>query len=678
VHFALLIAAFVSVAAAVAVYVHVQAGRDARSASATNSNFAARAAAAELGEVVWALDGSVAGQGPELASRYGEDKSAALAAGRRLERRQLAIIGLGLVGVLFAAFMLYRRVARPIARLGDAVAAARGQSRPEPVPVEGPAEVATLAAGVNSLIASVHTELEERRQVEEQLRRSEASYRILFQRHPSSMWVYEPHSLRFLAVNDAAVSTYGYSRDEFLAMTLEDIRPPEDAPALREVMADPEARGSEGRIWRLVTKGGASLDVSISSTSIEFEGRAARLALTHDVSEQRRLESQLLQAQKMEAIGNLAAGIAHDFNNVLTVVRTSAMLLLEQLDDPLLREDVERIDSAAERATTLTRQLLAFSRRQVLRPEVVDMNDVVEEARVMLDRLIGDDISISYALVPGMRPIVIDRGQLVQVILNLAVNARDAMPRGGTLAIRTSAVVLDEAYAADHVGVQPGAYVLLQVTDTGIGMDEETRLRAFDPFFTTKADGTGLGLATAYGVVNQSNGHIWLYSEPGLGSAFKLYFPQSAERVAVAPPSAADLPSVRGEETILVVEDDPSVRPLVALLLERYGYHVLATASAEGAIELVEGTEEEIDLVLTDVVMPGLNGRELAERLETLRPGMKVLFTSGYPADTLVRHGIADASAAYLEKPYLPDELARKLRQLLDAIPDIDLSAPRA
>jgi CheY-like chemotaxis protein len=351
-------------------------------------------------------------------------------------------------------------------------------------------------------------------------------------------------------------------------------------------------------------------------------------------------------------------------------------MLLERLDDPALREDVERIDSAAERAATLTRQLLAFSRRQVLRPEVADMNVVVEEARVMLDRLIGENVSISYELDPGMRPIVVDRGQLVQVILNLSVNARDAMPRGGALTIRTSAVVLDEAYAADHVGVRPGAYVLLQVTDTGVGMDEATRLRAFDPFFTTKTEGTGLGLATAYGVVKQSNGHIWLYSEPGLGSTFKLYFPQSAERVAASAPAAPAVGSVRGDETILVVEDDPSVRPLVALTLERYGYHVLATGSAEEAIALVEGTDAPIDLILTDVVMPGLNGRELAERLEALRPGVKVLYTSGYPADTVVRHGIADASAAYLEKPYLPDELARKVREVLDAVPGADLPGP--
>jgi two-component system cell cycle sensor histidine kinase/response regulator CckA len=563
--------------------------------------------------------------------------------------------------------VIFRRLARPLARLGDAVAAASRQARPEPVPVEGPAEVAALAAGVNSLISSVQTELDERRQVEEQLRRSEASYRILFQRHPGPMWVYDPATLRFLAVNDAAVASYGYTRDEFLSMTIEDIRPPEYVSELRGVVADREGRGSERSIARHVAKDGSLLDVAVSSASIEFDGREARLVLAQALTEQSRLEAQLLQAQKMEAVGNLAAGIAHDFNNVLTVIRTCSTLLLERLDDPFARADVERIDSAAERAGALTRQLLAFSRRQVLRPEVTDLNGVVEEAGTMLDRLIRENVSISYELDPELRSIIVDRGQLVQVIVNLAVNARDAMPQGGSLTIHTSGVVLDEMYAAGHVGVHPGAFVLLRVTDTGDGMDEETRLRAFDPFFTTKADGTGLGLATVYGVVKQSDGHIWLYSEPGLGTTFKLYFPQSAGRAAAPAPAAAEVKAVRGDETILVVEDDPAVRPLVALTLERYGYRVLVTASAEEAIELVEGTEVPIDLVLTDVVMPGLNGRELAERLETLRPGLKVLFTSGYPADTLVRHGIAGASAAYLEKPYLSEELGRKVRELLDA-----------
>jgi PAS domain S-box-containing protein len=533
--------------------------------------------------------------------------------------------------------------------------------------VDGPAEVAALAAGVNSLIASVNSELDERRNAEELLRLSEASYRVLFERHPGPMWVFDPTTYRFLAVNDAAVAVYGHPHEEFLSMTIEDIRPPEDVPALHEAVLDAEGQTSERRVWRHMTKDGSLLDVAISAATIEFDGREARLVLAEDVTEQRRLEAQLLQAQKMDAIGNLAAGIAHDFNNVLTVIRVCSMLLLERLDDPALRGDVEQIDSAAERAASLTRQLLAFSRRQVLRPEVTDVNEVVEEVREMLDRVIGENISMSYELGLGLRPIVVDRAQLVQVLLNLALNARDAMPRGGTLTIGTSAVVLDEAYAADHVGVRPGAFVRLEVTDTGEGMDEETRLRAFDPFFTTKAEGTGLGLASAYGVVKQSNGHIWLYSEPGLGTTFKLFFPQSAERAVApaAPPS--EMRSLVGDETILVVEDDPAVRPLVAVMLRRYGYNVLTAGNAAEAIELVEGNDAAIDLLLTDVVMPGLNGRELAERLKIMRPGMKVLLTSGYPADADVRQWIADTSAAYLEKPYLPDELARKLRELLGA-----------
>ena len=284
----------------------------------------------------------------------------------------------------------------------------------------------------------------------------------------------------------------------------------------------------------------------------------------------------------------------------------------------------------------------------------------------MLDRLIGENITISYELDAGLRAIVVDREQVVQVILNLALNARDAMPRGGALTIRTSAAVLDEADAADHVGVQPGAFVLLQVTDTGDGMDEATQLRAFDPFFTTKTAGTGLGLASAYGVVRQSNGHIWLESRPGFGTTFRLFFRSDGGAAArAATRGRRGAVGSRGRDDP-VVEDDPGVRPLVALTLARMGT-TCRNRERRGGIELVEGTEAPIDLVLTDVVMPGLNGRELAEQVEILRPGVKVLLTSGYPADEVVREGIADATAAFLEKPYLPDELARKIREVLDA-----------
>jgi PAS domain S-box-containing protein len=604
-------------------------------------------------------------QGPGWRLYTGELESAALAPARRLEHRDLLIVGSGLALVLATALLAYLRIARPLGRLSAAIQSAGDFSPPREVPAEGPAEVARLATELNRLTGSVASELEERRGAERRLRRSEESYRALFDRHPAPMWVYDVETLRFLAVNGAAIAAYGYSEERFLEMTIADIRPPEDRAALHELVNDPSRRGDERRLWRHVHDDGTIVDVKLSSSDAEFEGRPARLVLVQDVTEQRRLEGQLLQVQKMDAVGSLAAGIAHDFNNLLTIVRATAALLLGRIDDPSLREDLERIDAAGARGADLTRQLLAFSRRQVLRPEVVDMNAVVEQARSLLERLLGAEVDVVYEFAPNLSPIVIDRGQLLQAIVNLAVNARDAMPHGGRLTLTTSDVVLDEAYAADHVGVAPGTYVALQVTDSGVGMDEDMQQRVFEPFFTTKDEGTGLGLATVYGIVHQSNGHIWLYSEPGLGTTFKLYFPRaSAPLTETLDPVA--IHTIRGTETILLVEDDAAVRPLVAIVLRAYGYTVLEAESPEEALRLAE-QRGDFDLLLTDVVMPGMNGRELAELLIARQPTLKVLYTSGYPADAMVRAGIAEASAAYIEKPYVPDELARSVRMLLDA-----------
>jgi two-component system, cell cycle sensor histidine kinase and response regulator CckA len=383
-----------------------------------------------------------------------------------------------------------------------------------------------------------------------------------------------------------------------------------------------------------------------------------------DLRALRENEEALRQAQKMEAIGSLAAGIAHDFNNLLLVIRGYSAILLKSLDDDKLRGNVLQIDSAAQRAADFTRQLLAFSRQQVLQPELIDPNEVVKETIELVGRMLGEDIELDCELEPQPDSILVDRGQLGQVMLNLIVNARDAMEEGGRLAVLTSNVELDKAYASDHLGVVPGRYVLLQVTDSGPGMDEVTRSRAFDPFFTTKEGGTGLGLATVHGIVKQSGGHIWLYSEPGMGTTFKVYFPIAGESVVSAPPPS-EVGSLDGSETILLVEDAELVRGLVSEALESFGYTVLLAASGSEAIALAEHHQGTIDLVLTDVVMPHMNGRELAERLLAEQPGLRVLYTSGYPADTIIRHGIEEARAAFIEKPYVPDELARKVRQVL-------------
>ena len=418
-------------------------------------------------------------------------------------------------------------------------------------------------------------------------------------------------------------------------------------------------------------KDGTFIDVLVSSEAIEFEGHQAGLVLAHDMTEQRRLEEQLRQAQKMEAIGKLAGGIAHDFNNLLLVIRGYSAILLKQLTDENLRESAQQIDGAAQLAGEFTHQLLAFSRQQVLRPEVSDLNEIVAETLTLLRRSIGGEISVESQFEPALGAVLVDRGQIAQAVLNLAINARDAMSEnGGRLSIRTANAELDENYAAAHEGVPPGSYALLQITDSGVGMDKDTQSRVFDPFFTTKEEGSGLGLATVYGLVKQSGGHISLYSEPGMGTTFKLYFPITSAPITSSIESADVKPFTgNGSETILLVEDTDMVRSLVAMLLGSYGYEVLVAASGPEAIEIAEQANQSIDLLMTDVVMPRMNGRELADQLAATRPGLKVLFTSGYPSDTVVRHGIAEARTAFIEKPYLPDALARMVRDILDEPP---------
>ena len=515
------------------------------------------------------------------------------------------------------------------------------------------------ASGAIVGASTIARDINERVRGVEALHRSEDSYRALFERHPAPMWLYDLATLRFLRVNEAAIVSYGYSREEFLSMTIEKILGPEDETAVRE--------GREASVLRHRRKNGTFVEVLVSSDSIEFEGREAGLVLAQDMTAQRGLEEQLRQGQKMEAIGRLAGGIAHDFNNLLLVIRGYSAILLGQLSDEEQRDSAMQIDSAAERAGEFTRQLLAFSRQQVLRPEVTDLNAVVAETLTLLQRSIGGSVQIESELEPGIGTVLVDRGQIAQAVMNLALNARDAMSEGdGTLRIRTAGVELDGESLHTHDEVTPGSYVLLQISDSGTGMDKETQSRVFDPFFTTKDEGTGLGLATVYGLVKQSGGHIWFYSEPGIGTTFKLYFPTT--NAHVTPRTASrDLPSLRGNETILLVEDTAVVRSLVTNTLESYGYTVLVADGGAQAIQIAEQAETRIDLLMTDVVMPRMNGRELADLLVEMCSNLKVLFTSGYPSDTVLRHGIAEARTAFIEKPYLPDTLARKVRETIDA-----------
>jgi signal transduction histidine kinase/CheY-like chemotaxis protein len=389
-----------------------------------------------------------------------------------------------------------------------------------------------------------------------------------------------------------------------------------------------------------------------------------------DVTQQRQNEEQLQVAQRMEAVGQLAGGIAHDFNNLLTVIVNYAAFAMKSVDesDPL-RDDLVQIQKAGERATALTRQLLAFGRRQVLQPQVLDLNKTVRGMEAMLRRLLGEDIDLSVALAMDLGRVMADPGQVEQVVMNLAVNARDAMPAGGKLTIETANLDMDEEHASRQVGVNRGSYVMLSVTDTGCGMDERTRARLFEPFFTTKrtGKGTGLGLATVFGIVKQSGGRIWVESEPGQGSTFKVYLPRelsTRETVERAPPIMA---RASGAETILVVEDEEGVRNLARRILSEVGYTVLTAANGKEALVICERHHETLRLVLTDVIMPQMSGKQLADHLARLYPTLRVLYMSGYADDAIVHHGVLDDGTHFIGKPFSPADLARMVRQVLDS-----------
>ncbi len=473
--------------------------------------------------------------------------------------------------------------------------------------------------------------------------------------------------------NAGATRIFGYTADEMLGHKLDRIVP-EDLHEELHAMRRRVARGERihAHETRRIAKNGRRVDVSLTIWPLrDAQGRVVgESRIDRDITSRRQLEEQLLQAQKMESIGRLAGGVAHDFNNILTAITGYSELLIDELDptDPA-REHVEAIRNAAQRAASLTQQLLAFSRRQVLQPRVLDPNDVVARMEPLIRRLIGEHIELNASL-RATGAIRADPSQLEQVVLNLAVNARDAMPDGGRLSIRSDDAEFDQAYAVEHFEVASGRYVLLAVSDTGIGMDAATRSHVFEPFFTTKESGrgTGLGLATIYGIVRQSGGHIWLYSEPGMGTTFKVYFPAVSRVSGEREPSRLEAVS-RGTETVLLVEDEPAVRDLARLVLERQGYVVLSAANGREALEIAARDPRHLDLLVTDVIMPGMSGPDVARTLRSIRPDLRVLLLSGYTRDAIGRRNELEADVAFLGKPFTPDTLARKVHEVLSGPP---------
>ncbi len=525
--------------------------------------------------------------------------------------------------------------------------------------------VADLAVG--GLVVNVR-DVTERREAEESVQKLLSAV----EQGGDAIFITDPDGA-ITYVNPAFERVYGFSKKETLGKTPQILRSGRYDEVFYErfwktLLAGKTVRGeivSRRRDGRLVTVEG-----SISPVLDAEGGRIGFVCVQNDVSEKKLLEEQLRQAQKMEAIGQLAGGVAHDFNNLLTTILGYSDLVLSRISEAHpIREDLEEIRRAGERAASLTRQLLAFSRRQVLEPKVLDLNVLVRDLQKMLRRLIGEDVDLVTALGEAIGPVRADPGQIEQVVLNLAVNARDAMPRGGILTIETADVELDESYALEHAPVQSGSYVMLAVADTGTGMSAETKSHMFEPFFTTKGKGkgTGLGLATVYGIVKQSGGYIWVYSELGRGTTFKIYLPRIDGSAEEAKRRSAAVRPARGSETVLLVEDEEAVRALSRSILESYGYRVLEAEGPHAAMEMAQRHETPIQLILTDVVMPDMDGADLVSRLAPLHPEAKVLFMSGYTDDAVVRHGMITEGGHFLQKPFTPASLAAKVREVLDA-----------
>ena len=513
--------------------------------------------------------------------------------------------------------------------------------------------------GTPSAMTGVDLDITERKRDEEQRRAAEDRFRQLAESIQQVFWMTDARGA-VLYVSPAFETIFGRSCESLIASpgVWMDAVHPDDRERVEQAAYARSRRDEFDEVYRIIRPDGAVRWIRDRAFHLyDDAGELYRLVGTAaDITEQRQLEEQLQQAQKMEIVGRLAGGVAHDFNNLLTVINGMADLALAGLaDDDPTRRDITQIRLAGERAAALTGRLLAVSRRQILKPEIVDLSAIAAGLQDMIQRLVGEDVTLVLELAPDLASVRADPGQIEQVVLNLVVNAVDAMPDGGVLTIETRTVHVDAVYAAEHPGTRPGPHAMLAVRDTGVGMDESIRRRIFEPFFTTKAlgKGTGLGLSMVYGIVKQSGGSIWFQSEPGHGSRFTIYLPyvtgSPASRQARVPAAMA-----RGQETVLVVEDEVPLRELAARILTTAGYTVLQAANGADALALLERHAEPVHLVFTDVVMPGMNGRELASRLAMLRPAIRVLYTSGYTEDAILRHGVLDDPGRFLSKPYTP------------------------
>jgi PAS domain S-box-containing protein len=604
----------------------------------------------------------------------GADRGQALALAHRLAQRQALIAAAGLLAGLVATWLVYRSITRPIGNLRAAVrTASTSGGLDAAVSVTGPREISELSAEFSDLLVTVKRELVERRRAEETAHEHERNYRQMFDASPFPMYLFDPQTLAIIAVNDAAVRYYGYPHDALLTMTVTDLCPKDDAAALVQAIgtAGPVERAHRQRNLK---QDGTVTEVDVTSHLTSFDGHKVRCAVVDDVTEREHLERRLRQSERLESLGQLAGGIAHDFNNLLGIINGYASMAATDVEpmataNPALRElhhDLIEIVAAGDRAAGLTRQLLAFARADaVTELRVIDLNTVVAGVEKLLRRTLGADITLTTELTDHSSPIKADAGRLEQVLVNLAVNARDAMPTGGTLTIDTDVITVDAHFAAHHPGLRTGRYMRLRVSDTGSGMSKETLERAFEPFFTTKpkGQGTGLGLATIYGIITQAAGHAQIYSEPGHGTTFAALLPVTDETTDDNAQTAADEPDGTGE-TILLVEDNDSLRAITERILDRHSYNVLSAATAAQA-RTFTATHPAIDLLLTDVVMPDLHGPALAAEIQRERPGLPIIYMSGYAESILAARSAMPDDVILLHKPVSAHELLTAIRRTL-------------